>query len=123
MNIESDNESGDESKPNGYCHFNENGNDLTFSIDLLGYNLILEQNPLSNIGHGAVVWDASVVFSKYVEHNPSTFNRANFNNKKVIELGSGCGLGGLCLMLKGAHVVMTDLPSVIEVLTTQNAMV
>jgi len=37
----------------------------------------------------------------------------------VLELGSGCGLVGLRLAALGAHVVMTDVPQVLE-LTCRN---
>ena len=117
---DSENLDSTETKEFGYCHFNANGSDLTFSIELFGITLVLDQKPDSKIGHGAVVWDASVVFSKYVEKNPSIFSRSSFENKSVIELGSGCGLGGLCLMLKGSNVLVTDLPEVIEQLTINN---
>lgn len=34
--------------------------------------------------------------------------------KKVIELGCGTGVAGLAAALQGAHVLLTDLPSVVE---------
>ncbi len=65
----------EEEKVNGYCHFNENGSNITFSIDTFGFYLTLYQLPASrSLGHGAVVWDAAIVFTKFIEYNPSYFN-------------------------------------------------
>ena len=60
------------------------------------------QNPDSRIlGHGAVVWDAAVVFAKYMEHNLSQkeFSTTKLKSQTVIELGSGCGLIWLVSLL------------------------
>ena len=95
--------------------------DNQFTINLFGFDLCLQQNPSSKLlGHGAVVWDAAVVFVKYIENNPSLFTRSALLDKSVLELGCGCGLSGLAMMLKGARVTMTDLQCVVESLTTTN---
>jgi hypothetical protein len=39
----------------------------------------------------------------------------------VLELGSGCGLSGLGMMIKGSKVTMTDLDCVINELTIKNS--
>ena len=95
--------------------------DNQFIINLFGFDLCLQQNPSSKLlGHGAVVWDAAVVFVKYIENNPSLFTRSALLDKSVLELGCGCGLSGLAMMLKGARVTMTDLQCVVESLATTN---
>ena len=117
-----DEEEGQEAlKKTGYCHFNEDGSNKTFSISLFGHDLDIEQDPSSQmLGHGAVVWDAAVIFSKYMEHDPKQFSAEKLHGKSVIELGSGCGLGGIAFMMKGAKVMLTDLQKVTEALTVTN---
>lgn len=68
----------DDSKPvSGYCHFNENGSNGTFTINIFGSDITIDQKPdATNLGHGAVVWDAAVVFCKYLEHNSSVYSSA-----------------------------------------------
>jgi predicted nicotinamide N-methyase len=56
-----------------------------------------------------------------METNPSEFEPSKLANKKVLELGSGCGLAGLAYMLRGASVTLTDLHKVTSSLTTRNA--
>ena len=100
----------------GYCHFNENGNDKTFTINLFGHDLVIEQDPDSTIGHGSTVWDSSVIFSKYVEYNPTLYSSSTLSGKTVIELGSGTGLAGIL----GCAVTFTDLPDVVTQFTSIN---
>jgi protein N-lysine methyltransferase METTL21D len=116
-----DNDEETEHEEKGYCHFNDDGSNKTFSISLFGHDLDIEQDPSSQLlGHGAVVWDAAVIFSKYMEHDPKQFSAEKLHGKSVIELGSGCGLGGIAFIMKGAKVVLTDLQKVTEALTITN---
>jgi predicted nicotinamide N-methyase len=122
-NDNSDENSDDDDNVNvkkGYCHFNENGNDKTFTINLYGHELVIEQDPDSTIGHGSTVWDSSVIFSKYVEYNPTLYSSSTLSGKTVIELGSGTGLAGLSLLLLGCKVTFTDLPDVVTQFTSIN---
>lgn len=106
----------------GYCHFNENGSHNTFMINVFGTDITINQKPDAiNLGHGAVVWDAAVVFCKYLEHNSSIYSVAYLKDKKILELGAGCGLSGLTTMMKGAIVTLTDLQCVVDTLLSQNA--
>eukprot|EP01035_Chromulina_nebulosa_P035015 gene35015-47049_t len=114
------------SPSSGYCHFNDGGagKNRYFNISLFGHDLMIMQNPDSRVlGHGAVVWDAAVVFAKYMEHNLSQkeFSTTKLSSQTVIELGSGCGLAGIAYMLRGAAVTLTDLPAVVDALTEKNA--
>lgn len=109
----------------GYCHFNENENNTTFTIDLFGIDdICLIQNPGSRtLGHGAVVWDAAAVFVKYMEKHSKEFDNKKLVNSTVLELGSGCGLSGVAFMMKGAKVTFTDLEKVTTNVTERNVKV
>ncbi len=56
-----------------------------------------------------------------MEHNPKLFPPSEIQNCTVLELGSGCGVGGMAFMLRGAEVTFTDLENVVETLTLPNA--
>jgi hypothetical protein len=104
-----------------YCHFNESGGNTTFQISLFDHELTIYQSPGTQaLGHGAVVWDASVVFAMYMMHNPRDFQPSKLAGRSVLELGSGCSLAGAALMLRGAQVTFTDLPEVVAALTQRN---
>lgn len=62
-------------------------------------------------GHAAILWDAARVLAKYLEVHP-----ADWNGKRVLDLGSGCGLTAICLGVLGAKVTMTELPNCTDVL-------
>jgi predicted nicotinamide N-methyase len=110
------------SKVEGYCHFNDNEKDGHFVVKVFDWEMSLKQQPGDrNMGHGAVVWDAAVVWVKYMETNPKKYGLSALAGRRVVELGSGCGLAGLAFMLKGARVTLTDLSEVTKALTSQNA--
>eukprot|EP00249_Psilotum_nudum_P017846 c26521_g1_i3 orf=415-1380(-) len=86
-------------------------------MEVLGHKLQLAQNP--NSRHlGTTVWDASIVFVKFLEQNckKGEFSSPKIRGKRVIELGSGCGLAGLGMALLGCHVVATDQIEVLPLL-------
>jgi predicted nicotinamide N-methyase len=104
-----------------YILFHDVGHDV-FKFTLFGEELSLKQKPSSrDLGHGAVVWESSAIFSKYMEINFKKFNHTKLTGRTVLELGSGCGLGGLAFMMRGAAVIMTDLACVVDELTRENA--
>jgi predicted nicotinamide N-methyase len=110
-----------ESSAGDYILFHDNSAG-SFELEVFGCPVSLRQSPASrDLGHGAVVWEASVIFAKYMEHHGGKLS--DLKGKTAIELGSGCGLGGLALAMRGAQVVMTDLPRVVESLTAPNAQV
>lgn len=107
-----------------YCHFNHDESNTTFAINVFDTSLTISQNPGDRtLGHGAVVWDAAVVFAKYMEYNSRDFQTSKLAGLEVLELGSGCALAGGALMLRGAKVTFTDLPAVVASLTETNARV
>ena len=119
-NEEDDNDEDEDTEgASGYCHFNNDGASTNFIISLFGQDIDIHQSPDSRtLGHGAVVWDSAVVFTKYLEENPA---QCRWQDKTAVELGCGPGLSGIASMLKGAAVTMTDLSKVTESLTTENA--
>jgi len=110
----------DEGAPQGYCHYNSGGEDsLSFTLRMFHHDITLVQDPSSTVGHGAVIWDAAVVMAKWLEYsNPKLFQ--NISDKTVLELGSGCGLGGISFMLKGSLVTFTDMSSVVQTILARN---
>ena len=71
--------------------------------------IIKEQNNSSHIGEdggtGLNVWDGAMLLARYIEKVPNIVK-----NKRVVELGSGCGVVGIAAAICGCkEVVMTDL--------------
>ena len=62
-----------------------------------------------------------MIFSKYIENDPREYCFEKLRGKRLIELGSGCGLAGLACMMRGAITTLTDLAVVVESLTSANA--
>lgn len=89
----------------------------TFSIKLNpSFTLHLsQQNNTQN--HGTTVWDSAKLLAFYLFDTikKPTFNDSRVqNNKTCLELGSGCGLGGLIMASLGFETVLTDLPEVVD---------
>ncbi|GAA0146818.1 hypothetical protein LIER_06680 [Lithospermum erythrorhizon] len=102
------------SKPNYFV----SQTSLQLPIDACGRALSILQSP-SSLGTpgvtGSVMWDSGVVLGKFLEHAVETGNIL-LQNKKVVELGSGCGLAGCIAALLGAQVILTDLPDRLRLL-------
>ncbi|CAM6094294.1 unnamed protein product [Calypogeia fissa] len=91
---------------------------LALRLDACGHELSISQSPssLSQIGvTGGVMWDSGVILAKFLEHSADS-HLVDFHGKKVVELGSGCGLVGCVAVLLGAHVILTDLPDRLKLL-------
>lgn len=86
-------------------------------FELLGHQLQFSQDP--NSKHlGTTVWDASMVFAKFLEKNcrKGRFSPSKLKGKRAIELGAGCGVAGLGMALLGCDVVSTDQTEVLPLL-------
>lgn len=70
----------------------------------------VHQDPSSG-DHGLCLWDASVCFLRFLEHNPKV--AARLRGATVLELGAGTGLLGIVLAhCLQCRVTSTDLPAV-----------
>lgn len=80
------------SKPNAFV----SQSSLHLSIDACGHSLSILQSP-SSLGTpgvtGSVMWDGGVVLAKFMEHAVDS-GLLFLQGKKLVELGSGCGLVG-----------------------------
>ncbi|KAL9241226.1 hypothetical protein vseg_015359 [Gypsophila vaccaria] len=86
-------------------------------IELMGHQLQFSQDP--NSKHlGTTVWDASMVFAKYLEKNSrkGRFSASKLKGKRVIELGAGCGVAGFGMAMLGCEVITTDQKEVVPLL-------
>ena len=83
-----------------------------------GIRLELEQSGGDSSGFDfdqVTVWPAGVVMARALQHPAMAISIAG---RRVLELGSGCGVAGLVAAAMGAaHVSLTDLPAVLPVLT------
>ncbi|XP_078440194.1 S-adenosyl-L-methionine-dependent methyltransferases superfamily protein [Wolffia australiana] len=93
-------------------------NTSTVTVDVLGHRLQFSQDPNSR-HHGTTVWDASMVFVKFLEKNRrrGRFSQSRLKGKRVVELGAGCGLAGFGMALLGCDVIATDQAEVLPLLT------
>ncbi|KAL1319073.1 hypothetical protein HN51_071363 [Arachis hypogaea] len=102
------------SKPNSFV----SQSSLKLSIDSCGHSLSILQSP-SSLGTpgvtGSVMWDSGVVLGKFLEHSVDS-GVLVLQGKKIVELGSGCGLVGCIAALLGGEVILTDLPDRLRLL-------
>nr|GMC80106.1 protein N-lysine methyltransferase METTL21A [Ipomoea batatas] len=102
------------SKPNAFAKQSS----LQLRLDSCGRSLSILQSP-SSLGTpgvtGSVMWDSGVVLGKFLEHAVES-GTVVLQGKKVVELGSGCGLVGCISALLGAQVILTDLPDRLRLL-------
>ncbi|KAG4939189.1 hypothetical protein AAZX31_16G114900 [Glycine max] len=102
------------SKPNAFV----SQASLQLSLDSCGHSLSILQSP-SSLGTpgvtGAVMWDSGVVLGKFLEHAVDS-GMLVLQGKKIVELGSGCGLVGCIATLLGSEVIVTDLPDRLRLL-------
>ncbi|PWZ27902.1 hypothetical protein Zm00014a_010534 [Zea mays] len=92
-------------------------NTSAISLEVMGHRLHISQDP--NSKHlGTTVWDASMVFVKFLEKNSrkGRFCPSKLKGKRVIELGAGCGLAGFGMALLGCDVTTTDQVEVLPLL-------
>ncbi|XP_028805620.1 protein-lysine methyltransferase METTL21D-like isoform X2 [Neltuma alba] len=102
------------SKPNAFV----SQSSLNLRLDSCGHSLSILQSPssLSAPGvTGSVMWDSGVVLGKFLEHSVDS-GRLVLQGKKIVELGSGCGLVGFIAALLGGQVILTDLPDRLRLL-------
>lgn len=77
------------------------------------------------------VWEAAEVLTRLLESDDNTMSggdeggderslRERVRGRRVVELGSGVGLCGIAAAAAGAHVMLTDLPSVVEAVLHRN---
>ncbi|KAL8153744.1 hypothetical protein V2J09_011504 [Rumex salicifolius] len=102
------------SKPNAFARQTS----LSLHLDACGHSLSILQSP-SSLGTpgvtGSVMWDSGIVLGKFLEHAVDS-GQLVLQGKKVIELGSGCGLVGCIAALLGSQVILTDLPDRLRLL-------
>ena len=65
----------------------------------------------SALGHGGCIWDGALVLIKYFEKNFTSLSKKySFQDKHILELGSGTGICGICFSCFSPKMVcLTDL--------------
>ena len=91
----------------------------------LSVQLRISQDPsgtsFPGAGHGATVWDSSIVLSRYISRDHGLRRRLSAavagkgTGVRGCELGCGCALAGLTAFVLGCEMVLTDMLPVLPV--------
>eukprot|EP00967_Tisochrysis_lutea_P156294 scaffold314705_cov33-Tisochrysis_lutea.AAC.1 len=73
-------------------------------------DLRVSEGAALTIDSGARIWDSGLALSSILGSEPS------LTGKRVLELGSGTGVGGLAAAAAGAQVLLSDLPDNVPLL-------
>lgn len=103
-----------------------------YAVSVHGTQIRLAKDPM--VGTGGLLWPAGQVLATYLSTRLAA-DPALFQGKRVLELGSGTGVVGLCLAMrlpptdssaeeedKGTTVTLTDLAKVLPVLARNVAL-
>lgn len=63
---------------------------------------------------GHVMWEGSWALIRLLRDEPAGALCECLRGRRVVELGAGTGLLGLCMAARGAHVLLTDVQPVVE---------
>eukprot|EP00667_Euglena_gracilis_P015609 EG_transcript_16236 len=90
--------------------------ETTHCIEVAGRELRIAQHLNSEragLGTGGMVWDAAVALCKFLEvrHGPM-----GLRGRRVVDLGSGTGIVGLCCAVLGAEATITDVGPVLQLI-------
>eukprot|EP00727_Mastigamoeba_balamuthi_P000528 m51a1_g10472 putative methyltransferase type 12 domain-containing protein (290) ;mRNA; r:77632-78755 len=72
--------------------------------------IFIRELSIVDAGIGCAVWDAAIIFSRWIFKNNEIFRGRN-----VIELGAGCGVTGICAAHYADKVYLTDyIPQLLD---------
>eukprot|EP01102_Stenamoeba_stenopodia_P018288 TRINITY_DN6683_c0_g1_i1.p1 TRINITY_DN6683_c0_g1~~TRINITY_DN6683_c0_g1_i1.p1 ORF type:complete len:264 (-),score=75.54 TRINITY_DN6683_c0_g1_i1:53-844(-) len=93
--------------------------DEPFVFEIGGRNVKIQQDDIGyghNLAVGLTVWDGALVLAKYLEL------RKSLKGLRIIELGSGTGIAGICAAALGGDVVLTDVSWLVNFLKANIAL-
>ena len=80
--------------------------ELQKELDVGGLKVTLQEDPEGGVGGS--VWEAVLTLLHCIRSEKGLFPEGHFAGKRVVELGSGTGLGGIVVAAMGADVLLTD---------------